>query len=349
MQRKTIYIVAICILLGLLTVLVLYLGSTQKSNHRYNSFTRVFNTGHIRLSKTLGIHSDAYYLAGVTSRHIYLAHANAPSSLLVTDLRLSDTAQVHIQAQEESLQYQSLKVAVDSPYFYLLDGSIPFIYRGMVTDWQASRYMEDSSYFSKAVPISDHSFAMLGMRAYKNILAKKEISPSYFKLFPDLLEEQIDGLFCTSGMLLYNPESARVVYVYFYRNQFLCMDTTMSLLYSGRTIDPVDTAQIKVARVESDRAFKMAAPPLIVNKASCVSGNRLFINSNILAKNEDKRQFERSSVIDVYNLETGAYELSFYIPRYNDRKLREFRVMGNTLVALQGDFAVTYEFEPGLF
>ena len=344
MKRTAIVIVVTSLVLGLIAVLILYYNSSRFNyRYNYNSFFRVFPKDPIRFSNMLDVKYNSYYLAGVTSNHIYLGNSTAPLHLLVMSIQLTDTQ--HIQLQIERIKQRSATVKVDSPYFYLMDGTMPFIYKGNLNDWYASRYMLDSTYFVEAIPITNSSLALRAMsiEPYENILAKKKLYPPSLELFSNILEKQIDGIFCTDGMLHYNSEIQRLIYIYFYRNQFICMDTSMNILYKANTIDTISHAKIKVGQITSENAITMTSPAFIVNKQSSIFGNQLFIHSNLLSKNENKKKFDEASVIDVYNLKNGVYQFSFYIPNYYKNEMKTFKVLENTLIVLYDHYILTYE------
>ncbi|MDN5211829.1 hypothetical protein QQ020_07195 [Fulvivirgaceae bacterium BMA12] len=324
-------------------------STTHDRRYQHNSFNRIFYANAIVPADTLDIRYNSYYFAGVASNHIYLGNNTAPTHLLMANTSLKGTQ--HVQLEVENIAFKSILVKVDSPDFYLMDGTMPFIYSGKVGDWHASRCTFDSTYFIEAIPVAHKSFILraMGTQFYKNVLAKKTVSPSQLKYADNLLEKQVNGIFCTDGMLIYNKHLAKLVYVYFYRNQFMCIDTSLNLLYKANTIDTISKAQIKVANVTSSNTLTMAAPPLVVNKKCSVFGNWLFINSNLLAGNEDRRIFDRSAVIDVYNLQEGRYKFSFYIPDHMEKKINSFLVSDHTLVALNDHYLLSYKLNEALF
>jgi hypothetical protein len=69
----------------------------------------------------------------------------------------------------------------------------------------------------------------------------------------------------------------------------------------------------------------LAEPPPIVNKKSTVSEKYLFINSGLKANNEEKELFSEYSVIDVYSVEDGKYQFSFYLPKHRGIKTNKFQ------------------------
>jgi hypothetical protein len=174
-------------------------------------------------------------------------------------------------------------------------------------------------------------------------LGKETSQPPALNLAPHALVKQVDGLFCVDGMLHYNRQLNTLVYVYYYRNQFISMDTMLNVLYRGKTIDTISHARIKVAQMEAGHAITLATPPLTVNTQSCVSGNYLFVNSNLKASNEPQEHFDMASAIDVYDLRNGDYRYSFYIAHVGGKKMRNFGVTGRTLVVLHDQYAYTYD------
>src|SRR5690606_29221831 len=99
------------------------------------------------------------------------------------------------------------------------------------------------------------------------------------------------------GVLHYDPGAARLVYVYYYRNQFLCLDTNLNVQYKGRTIDTVSHAHIKVASLASEGKQTLTSPGGVVNRLSCMDGKWVYVNSKLMANNERKSEFDKVSAI----------------------------------------------------
>jgi hypothetical protein len=299
----------------------------------------------IKFEKAVDVKYSSYYIAGVATNHVYLGNFAAPLHLLDLGMVAADTQHVRLTIDDPELfKFKTIKVRVDSPHFYITDGVRPALLKGQTAAWRARRYMYDSAYFTDAVPISAGSFAIrsISSATHSNILSKESKAAPHVQEAPGVLVKQVDGLFCTDGMMHFNRELNMVVYLYHYRNQFLCMDTSLNLLYAGKTIDTVSRAQIKVAAISSNHVVTLASPPLMVNKKSSASGNYLFVNSGLQAKNEDAETFNQASVIDVYALRDGVYQFSFYLYDFNDEKLQGFKVSGDKLVALFGHYVVVY-------
>ena len=83
-------------------------------------------------------------------------------------------------------------------------------------------------------------------------------------------------------------------------------------------------------------------PSRIVNWESDVSDGKLYINSWMKADNESIHQFNNNSVIDVYDVITGAYKKSFYVPFFRGEKMESFKVCKNELVAIYKSYIAAY-------
>jgi len=340
-----------CCLTGAAIVCVLYFLSDTLIHH-HNNFIRQFPPHTILEGDTLDIQFNSYYIAGGTSHHLYLGNYTAPLYVLQMNSALADTQHFLIKVKNiEHTKFRSLKLKVDSPNFYLADGTVPVVYSGKVNQWQGGRHFYDSVFFIESTPIGPATFAIKGISSAtkEHELGKVGNHTPHLVLHPEVLEKQIDGRFCVDGALHFDKETNRLVYLYFYRNQYSVMDTNLNLLYRGNTIDTMHKAKLKIAAITSDNSENLAAPPFIVNKYSCVAGDLLLVNSNLLAKNEDPEIFARTSVIDVYSLKNRTYKFSFYIPDFRGKKLKGFRIFGKRLFVLFDHFILSYPLQAYYF
>jgi hypothetical protein len=335
-----------------LTLLFCLLGATfsivflsffsGRFNHRKNGFIRLVPP-HVAISdKIRDIGYNSYYLAGGTSDHIYLANRSAPGVIMSLDPWLKDSVSHHLDMLSAGGRVaKSLQITIDSPRIYLFDGFTPSIVHGTLGDSLLHR-ARGKIYFTLAAPISPVSrvYRAVDRRLHQNVLVK-QLNDSIIK-GDTILEKQVDGIFCTDGSLHSQPDSNRLVYVYTYRNQFVIMDTNMQIRYRGKTIDTVSTVKLRASGIPSQSSITMSSPPEFVNEQSCVSGNYLFIHSALAADNENMSVYNKCSCIDVYSLIDGSYILSFYLPDFHYKKIRDFQVYGNTLAALYDHYIYTY-------
>lgn len=348
MNRKTLILIISCLLFGVLSIGLLGLISNRLEADK-NGFVRVFSTYNLNNDKILDIKYDSYYIAGGTQDRIYLGNYTSPSHLLITNYALTDTQHVSLLIPKKDTFVESVAtVNVNSPHIYMKEGITPSILRGTLSDLNMVNYLQESPTFSssKGVPISASSFVL---RTYnealqQNILSKVSLGPPGIIHANDALKKQYDGIFCTDGTLHYDPVIARLTYIYFYRNQFVNLDTSMNVMYYAKTIDTVSQAKLKVDEIKSKNESTLTST-LLVNGMSCVFNNLLFVNSALCADNEDPKIFSRNSVIDVYDLTDGHYQFSFYLPGINRRNIGSLQIFDQILVVINDHYLITYNLE----
>lgn len=199
--------------------------------------------------------------------------------------------------------------------------------------------------FSSIQPIDTTSFIFRNNsgKGSANILGKynTQMAPSIV-YSARLLQEQFNGIFDTDGSLLYDKRTGKLVYVYYYRNEFFTADQNTVLLKRGHTIDTISKAKIKVASLREGTRQKMAAPPLLVNAKSALKNNLLFVESKIQGRNENQKTWKYASIIDVYDVEKNSYVLSFPVFVGNEDKLKSFLVTQSHFYALAGSRILKY-------
>jgi hypothetical protein len=145
------------------------------------------------------------------------------------------------------------------------------------------------------------------------------------------------------GMMSFDHETSSFVYAYFYRNEFVRLDSSMNKIYSARTIDTTSRARISVETVTSSELTTMSTRPFMVNRKICVSDKWVFINSALRANNELDNILEDENPNDVYDLTTGKYYKSFYIPIFKGNRLSSMRVCKDKLFVVIGNEVQAYE------
>jgi len=353
MKTKAIIISLLgCVVLSIGLVTVLFAFS-EDIVHRNNSFIRRYPHHPVTKMKALDIKFNSYYIAGAAGDKFFLGNVTAPLHLLSVSTSLEDTTHIRLKIDSsEKGEFQSIKVKIKEPYFYILDGTVPIILRGKIGEWIATPYMDGDAFFSLAEPMESNSFAIRARSSAsnENVLGIVHIKDTIaVKLSHHLLEKQLDGIFDTDGMLSYNKDLKKLVYVYFYRNEFIVTDENLNLDFRGKTIDTVSKAQLEIAKIKSRNKSTLGSQALWVNKQSFSSGNYLFLVSDRLGKYEPEDMLKEASIIDVYNLANNTYEFSFYLYDHNLEKLNHFQVFNDVMVGILGNFLVTYKLKPEYF
>ncbi|MDP2161555.1 MAG: hypothetical protein Q8K02_13805 [Flavobacterium sp.] len=317
-----------------------------------NDFIRHFPHHPTSLLKQIDLDYNSYYIAGFDKNKIYLGNVTAPLTVTVIDIDSFSRENYIIQLPPTDLKFRALSLVVKAPYFYFYDGTTPVVYRGETFNWKAKQWLYKEAYFTHMVPLDSSAIAIkaLSSSTIENIIGIVNTRDSVkVALNSNLLEKQIDGIFDTDGMLLYNESINQLVYTYYYRNQFLLIDSKLQSHSKHNTIDQTEKAQLKTANLSKKNVTVLAEKPLTVNKNTATYGDYIFINSGIMGNYEPKDMWNKASIIDVYSIEYESYLFSFYLPHQNNQAMSSFRIEEDKLVTINGHYLTIYQLKPPYF
>lgn len=342
-KTKVIYAtLATITIISSFSIALLYLISDDISRH-HNSFIRQFFQS-ASLTKDIELTYNSYYLSGEENGTLFLGNTSNPLKIIIIDSTLTINKIKRITLTDTSLPFRSLSVKISTPYFYVIDGTVPCIFKGNITDWKASLLWKSNTYFSHPQIVDSTTIAFRSQtntgKSTVGLLNFKADTAIYGR---NILQPQIDGNFDSDGSLHYDPKTKQFAFLYRYRNQYIVADSMMHVKYRGNTIDTISKAQISIAEVKSRGEKKMSKPPLLVNKGSAVDNGLLFVNAGLVGRYEPESMWNDASIIDVYNLKKRSYISSFYIYNVDKSKLRSFMVRGNKLYGLIGSHLVSYK------
>lgn len=324
---------------------------SEKEIHRNNGFVRRYPHHPVKKISGINIKYNSYYIAGYADGKFYLGNTSAPLHMLVADTMLSSIRPITLKvADGDTTRVSAVQVSVESPYFYLADGTVPLLYRGSLDSLVASPLLANIPNYSHLELMTYNEFVIRSLDSDRNTHILGKIAATQIPTnAPKLIQPQGNIIFDTDGMLLYNHELKQVVYVYYYRNEFLIADSNLQLLKRSRTIDTVKQADIKLAYEDSGRIRTLAEQPTMVNKKSATSGRYLFVKSDRLGRHEPEEMLKYASIVDVYDLIEHTYEFSFYLYHHNTEPIKRFAVYGNLLVGLSEHYIVLYRLEKEFF
>lgn len=336
-MKKGIYIL-LTVVLSAVFVFLLHQKS-KRLQYQNNTFVRLFPPHFLTNAKTINHNIAQPKILGITSDDVFISSLSNPTRFKAINYHTGKMIDKEVTiADNDKIAWRALTLHINPPNLYLSEGITPSILSGDIKSMSPIRKNIDSIYFSICLPISsnEYLFKSIDPKLEQNVLIKYRLDTLGNTQKHYILEKQIDGIFCTDGGLLYNEMHNQIIYVYRYRNQFLCLDHKLNLIHQGKTIDTISKAKLKVKKIktEAKTEYVLANRPLTVNKRSYTYGNRLFIQSNLISKKENKVSFQKKSVIDVYSIKDTGYQYSFYIPAYSGDKIIDFAVYGSILVAL---------------
>lgn len=331
-----------CVLISGVSMTILFQVFYDQAS-KYSSFNRNHLNGILGRKDSVDLRVNSYYFAGHGDNPLLLGNETVDGLMMKINLEsLQNHTQIIAIPEPENNDYSLTTLGRQ---FYLSSGTKNVIYSGGDEDLKTDRLLRLPQFFDEVTPVGVDHLAVRIQNDRKEYSLALSHPDSGLLMRPGILKKQIDGRFCVDGTMVFNKENKRLIYVYYYRNQFIVIDTSLFHPYFRRTIDSIRTAKIKVSEVtENGRRTTVMVPVVTVNKHVFTSGDLLFIHSNIRAKNDDKKMFSNSIQIDCYHLLSGEYLGSFSIPsRY--RQPRDFLISGNNLFVLEDTFLIKYNIE----
>ena len=335
--RHTLIVGAISGTLASSLLVTLFLIS-EEAIHQENPFIRRIPMATAAKTAAAKLPNSAMYIAGATKDSIYVTDRRSPLHVFVYDTQLKNKKHHTITLDRENFKFRELLLKVLGNNFYLYDGSVPVIYKGLVTNWKAKVISHGEYAFNDIIFINNNQRILLGQErsAKENVLAVVNDKDSVqVTIHKSVLQKQGDGIFDTGGSMLYSAEFNKFIYLYRYRNQFIVSNPELQVEYHGTTIDTITKAQLKIAKIKSGDT-KMAAPPLVVNKTATVTNNLLLVNSMLKGRFESTEVWTHATAIDVYDITTNRYLVSFYVYDENGYRMKSCYATQEALYVIIG-------------
>ncbi|MCD0488321.1 hypothetical protein LPB86_08775 [Pedobacter sp. MC2016-14] len=352
---KKVAIIISTIIISIL-ILISILTSTG-TNQKVNSFQRKFSSIHFRLKTATLLPNNLFGFVGDSDQAVFLnnysyTHQKYIYKIDLINNRIDTTPIIYpplfnIEAHNIYKDYYNGLTYASNPY-----GDIA------ICTHNAGKYFRILKPRLDVIKtISPQTIvARFRYNTNKNInrglikisLSKQTKKKHFF------FEPKSDAFFANDGLLIYNSNNSKIIYMNYYRGEFLTLDTNLALLYKGKTIDTVlnptiktGISNIKTQDGNNTKQLTLSTPPKFVNKFISSSNNNIFILSALKADNEVGSE-RTHNTIDVYDIKTGTYKYSFYIPNYQGRKLDQFKIIDHTLFAIHGAFFISYAFNENI-
>ncbi len=349
-KPKRFYLLSIVTtIVSILTVIFLFVSS-EHIIKKENPFIRKFIPHPMDYVAEYNLELNSYYLMGVYNDSIYIGNKTAAIYQARLSLELDRLKEHYIVLDDNNQVYYRSRQYLLPPYFYLSDGVIPYIYRSKLNE-EYSKRLDSKYYFSLFQPIDSTKFIVRTRSRNYNMdaLGLIDTDLNTIDLKYDLLTTQGEEVFDTDGMLLYNKELNRIIYVYFYKNEYLVIKPNLELDYLGNTIDSINKVQIEIKENDLNNSKKMITPPKTTNLLTATYGDYLFVNSSLKGKNESEINWKDTSVIDVYSLIDRHYQYSFVIPNRDGKKPIEMIFNDQYIIVLFDTHIRKYKFNKRWF
>jgi hypothetical protein len=345
-NKKTILTLVSVITISSSVIIALFIIS-EDTIQKENPFIRRFTPNILSRSKAINLNNYGFYFVGQSKGKIYLGNSSSPLTIIEIDSKLNLKKQHTITLDNDKFKFRSVKIKVLDSLFFLYDGHVPVIFRGLVSDWKAKTWITHKPYFTLLQPVEYNKCIFLGQQLSngESILGTIEQGDKLkITKAAKILQKQIDGVFDTDGMMTYSQQMKTFIYTYFYRNQFIVTDNNLNLIYRGKTIDTTSQAKLKVVTIIKSGDTKLAAPPYSVNIKSTIQNNLLFIQSELRGRFENNKIWKVASIVDIYDFNQKTYVGSCYIYNEGREKMSDFMATDKSIYAIIGHQLVRYDF-----
>lgn len=136
-HKKGIITLLVIVVSSVVFVVFLFLSS-EDTMHKQNPFIRRFTPNVASRTLRKNLNNYGFYFAGHSKGKIYLGSSISPLTIIEFDSTLRHKKQYSIQLIPDTLPFRAVKTKIEDAHFFLYDGSIPIIYRGLVSDWKAT-------------------------------------------------------------------------------------------------------------------------------------------------------------------------------------------------------------------
>lgn len=278
-------------------------------------------------------------ICGIQENHIYF-ESDSAGSIIETDSTLSNKRLLNFEIPGKKTVQSLYTTFIDSSYCYIMAGNVPEIIRYHLDGFSYQIFHFPRNLFSESVMAGDNGYILRAYQKSKGrwdqVFIRWNPIKNIFLTEENVPEKRGDAGFSTDGMLLFDKSTNRILYVEYYSNQIICMDTLLHVLYKGQTIGTFSNTAISISyeTTHYSKTITNGSPLHEINLKSKAVNGKLYIHSAILAKNESSTEFRNNAVIDIYRVSDGHYLGSFYIPEYNDERLKDFEVTADKIIVL---------------
>jgi hypothetical protein len=305
-------------------------------NRANNGFHRNILMKSLQETHRIKLDLQVSKLSGATQTRYYLNGPN-PSWVLEIDttLMVKDTLWFNVRQTEKFL---SPNTFVDSPNIYMYAGNISYLVKGRVNQFHVDTLRLHTPVFLRSLQISPRLMIIRGFDSTNIRQSFKLIDCNNGTVIKEEAIIEDDGKFgfTTDGELFYDSKETKIVFVERYKNRFICLDTNLNHLYTGKTIDTVETPELKLKTFRGTDESKITPGNnrTITNNTATLYNGYLIINSLLKADNESSAQFKNNFALDVYEVADGKYVGTFYIPRLDENKISSIAVNNKQIIVL---------------
>ena len=337
-MKKTVILKIGSIVVIVAVTLAILLATTKMPNEAKNGFTRTYLNSDLPIFLNAPLKEVLTNISGTTASSIFLA-SQRPQALLILNKNLKHRDTLLLNAPIPDEKMTPFAFFIDSPMVYLHINNMKSVIYGRFPKQDLHKTEIKSQIFTKSVQVSPSSFIIRGFHSsiQKQVFQKIDLQNGRILIEKDIVDslDAIGGM-ASDGMLSYEKETASVIYVEYFRNKFYRLDTNLNLIYKKNTIDTISSNQVQVKDIQQPDGTIKKVPSIAriqVNDQCFTDKSYIYIISALRADNENLKEFNQHTVIDVYYLTDGSYRGSIKM-RKRGKAFKSAVMQNDTLIAL---------------
>lgn len=339
-MKKRILIMFLLCSCAIGTLYALHITSNAP-NRVPNGFNRNFVAihGKIALIKDFGV--SFRELAGIHGDTLFLM-SDKPGRIHYTDTKLSYLSSIALQNPNIENVMPRFYTFVDYPTVYVMGGNAKaFAVGDLRTGTTRKVELQIDGIFNNPVYVDGHFVLQFVDNTTLNTeFIKINKHGNTINTGVNLPKSSRDGGMKRTG-LLRNAGDGRLLYMHYLDNNIEVFDTNLAAYRLIHTVDTNRMSKVEVEYNQYGAAYK--APPITINGYCAVYDNILYVRSKLMADNEDRKDFNTKTIIDQYEIETGKYIGSFYLPTPDRKQFAEFYFIDqNTILAFSDNSVIIY-------
>lgn len=318
--------IVLVIVISIIPILFIFYRA-ELPNRTDNGFTRRFVREPPHLLKEFNLGRDVRGIIGTRQGEILLSTDRADQLISISKatgaVRSIPTTASPI-TQHTLSTIHTFATRLEDDYLYLYDFSRTALYALDPINARLENTIHMGFFCSVIAAMRPDVAIVRGYDTARSSLLFGKISAAGNTLWEDNISlPSLDGGLSTDGQLIYDRPSGLLSYVHFYNNRVSVFDT---LLQAKHTFTTLDTVAPKL-RLDPTK------PRLIINKTACIHEGILYVCSNLRADNETYQTYMKNIPVDRYDIGTGNYLGSFYLPVDDGKLIRDMRVINGRLYA----------------
>ena len=346
-MNKRFLIRIVAIITGIVLLLWILFMSARLPNKESNGFKRNWDNDSIILTNYLQIDTPLSSISGVSKEHIYIQTEKLNWILEISkNLLKKDSISLKINVSELLTMANSL--TVDSPWIFLHANNLKAIIRSKIRSKEVNVIKLHTDIFTKSTQLTKDKIVIRTFDSTQSNQVFQIVDLTNGNVLKEALviPNQYDAGFSSDGIISYDPIHSKIFYTQFYNNNFFCLDTNLSTVYTANTIDTTsynNSLQLEKINVAGGTPSLMpSAARKLANKYSFLNDKYIFIESALKADNDNLNTYQNNSTIDLYELSNGKYVKSILIPHSKNKKALSYSIDGKRMIVLYKNAIAIY-------